>query len=82
MDRALKKTDDARVAFQNFALTYPEHPKAPDAWWNIGEMYSEGKKFADAASAFERIKVFQPKSKLAPQALLTASELLRACRRH
>ncbi len=74
-DRALKKDDDARIAFQNFAINYPEHPRAAEAWWNIGEIYSAAGKLADAASAFERIKVFQPKSSLAPKALLTSGNL-------
>ena len=74
-DRALKKDDEARIAFQNFAITYPEHPKAAEAWWNIGEIYNGAGKLADAASAFERIKVFQPKSSFAPKALLTAGNL-------
>ena len=37
----LKRYDEARVTFQNFALTYTEHPKAPEAWLNVGEAYAD-----------------------------------------
>jgi TolA-binding protein len=40
----------------------------------VGELFAEEKKFADAASAFERIKVFYPKSSYAAKGLLTAAE--------
>src|SRR3970040_2367150 len=35
----LGKHEDARVTFQSFALAFQEHPKAPEAWWNVGEAY-------------------------------------------
>ncbi len=79
--QALGKSDEARTTFQNFALTYSDNAKAPDAWWSVGELYAQRadstgdkKEYADAASSFERIKVFQPKSKIAPKALLMAAE--------
>ncbi|HEY6950859.1 MAG TPA: tetratricopeptide repeat protein, partial [Bacteroidota bacterium] len=31
----LKKFDDARYSFQNFALSYPDNLKAPQAWMNV-----------------------------------------------
>ena len=76
--RVLGRNDDARAAYQNFALTYPENPKAPDAWWAIGELYAKDKRFGDAASSFERIKVFHPKSRLAPLALSMAGRYFEA----
>jgi TolA-binding protein len=72
--RATHKLDDARSTFQNFALTFADNPKAPEAFWNVGELCAEEKKFADAASAFERIKVFYPKSSYAAKGLLAAAE--------
>ncbi len=74
----LGKHEDARITFQNFALAFPEHPKASDAWWNVGESYVALKNTREAALAFERVKAFHPKSKLAPSALLKASELFEA----
>lgn len=70
----LNKHDDARLTFQNFALAFPDHPKAPDAWWNVAEAYVAMKNSHEAALAFERVKTFHPKSKLAPAALAKASE--------
>ncbi|MDE3057566.1 MAG: tetratricopeptide repeat protein [Bacteroidota bacterium] len=79
--QALGKLDEARAAFQNFALAYSDNAKASDAWWSVGELYAQRadssgdkKDYANAASSFERIKVFQPKSKIAPKALLKAAE--------
>lgn len=79
--QALGRLDEARTAFQNFALTYSDNAKASDAWWSVGELYaqradSNGDKrdYANAASSFERIKIFQPKSRIAPKALLKAAE--------
>jgi TolA-binding protein len=70
----LGKFDDARLTFQNFALAFPEHPKAPDAWWNVADSYVSLKNIREAALAFERVKTFHPKSKIAPSALVKASE--------
>ncbi|MBI3003994.1 MAG: tetratricopeptide repeat protein [Ignavibacteriales bacterium] len=70
----LGKHEDARITFQNFALAFQEHPKAPDAWWNVGEAYVASGNLREAAMAFERVKTFHPKSKLAPSALSKAGE--------
>jgi TolA-binding protein len=70
----LAKFDDARLTFQNFALAFPEHPKAPEAWWNVADSYVSLKNLREAALAFERVKTFHPKSKIAPSALVKSSE--------
>ena len=70
----LGKFDDARLTFQNFALAFPDHPKAPEAWWNVADSYVSLKNLREAALAFERVKTFHPKSKLAPSALVKSSE--------
>ena len=70
----LGKFDDARLTFQNFALAFPDHPKAPEAWWNVADAYVSLKSPREAALAFERVKTFQPKSKLAPAALVKSSD--------
>ena len=70
----LLKFDDARLSFQNFALAFSDHPKAPEAWWNVAEAYIAMNNAREAGLAFERLKTFHPKSKIAPQALLKASE--------
>ena len=68
------KFDDARLTFQNFALAFPDHPRAPEAWWNVAETYVSLKNPREAALAYERVKTFNPKSKLAPGALVKSSE--------
>jgi TolA-binding protein len=68
------KFDDARLTFQNFALAFPDHPRAPEAWWNVAETYVALKNTREAALAFERVKTFHPRSKLAPGALVKSSE--------
>ncbi len=65
------------MTFQNFALSYPENPQAPDAWWKVAEAYAAMNNPLEAASAFERLKVFHPKSKRAPDALLKSAYYFR-----
>ncbi|MCU0411921.1 MAG: tetratricopeptide repeat protein, partial [Bacteroidetes bacterium] len=71
----LGRHDEARVTYQNFALTYPEHPRASEAWMNAAESFVAVKNEREAALAFERVKTFHPKSKNAPVALLRSAEL-------
>jgi TolA-binding protein len=70
----LGRFDDARFTFQNFALSYPDDPRAPQAWWNVADAYAVQKNYHEAAVAFDRIRVFHPKSKLASAGLVKASE--------
>jgi TolA-binding protein len=71
----LGRYEDARISFQNFALTYPEHPRAAEAWMSAAESFVYLKNDREAALAFERVKTFQPKSKFATAALLRSAEL-------
>ena len=68
----LGKHEDARMTFQNFAISYTDHPRAAEAWMNVAEEYVAMNNIHEAAMAFERVKTFQPKSTFAPQALLRA----------
>jgi TolA-binding protein len=70
----LKQFDDARMTFQTFALTYQDNPKAPDAWWKVAEAHASAGNLHEAALAYERVKVFHPKSKLAAEALVRSGE--------
>src|SRR5512143_1326936 len=70
----LKQFDDARLTFQTFALTYQDNPKAPEAWWNVAQAYGALGNPREAALAYERVKVFHPRSKLAPEALVRSGE--------
>ncbi len=69
----LRKFEDARLIFQDFALSRPTHPRAIEALWKVGECFAEMKKYNEAAYAFERVKLFFPKSQLAPKALIESS---------
>lgn len=69
----LKNFVEAKNVLQNMAITYSDHPKAPDAWWSVGEAFAGMKNYKEAASAYERLRTFHPKHPLAPQALLEAS---------
>lgn len=73
----LKHFDEARVTFQNFALSYVDHPRAAEAWVNVALAFSEVGNIREAASAYERVRVFQPKSPLVPDALTQAAVLYR-----
>jgi TolA-binding protein len=66
------KTADARATFQDFAIRYSDHVRAPEAWWKLGEAFAAERNWAEAASAYARLKTFHPKDKRAPQALLEA----------
>ena len=70
----LGKHDNACFTFQNFALTYSDNSKAPEAWMNAAEEYAAMKNEREAAMAFERVKTFHPKSKFAPIALSKAAD--------
>lgn len=73
----LRRYEEAQATFQNFALTYIDHPRAPEAWLNVGSIFLILGKKSEAASAYERIRTFQPKSSLVPDALVRAAELYR-----
>jgi TolA-binding protein len=71
----LKRYEDARFTFQNFALSYVDNPKAPEAWLKVGEAFSALHNDIEAAAAYERVKTFFPKSPLVPDALLISARL-------
>ncbi len=66
------KTADARATFQDFAIRYSDHPRAPEAWWKLGEAFASERNWSEAANAYARLKTFYPKDKRAAQALLEA----------
>jgi TolA-binding protein len=70
-----KHFDEARFTFQNFALTYVDNPKAPDAWIKVAESYVALHNDLEAASAYERVKTFYPKNPIVPEALMNAARL-------
>ena len=71
--RHLGQPDNARMTLQTFALTFPDHRRAPDAWWNIADIYAEQNRFSDAGLALERLFQFHPNHEILPTAMLKAS---------
>jgi TolA-binding protein len=71
--RVLGEPENARLTLQTFALTYPDHVRAPDAWWNIAETHAEAQRYADAGATLERLLQFHPEHPLVPRALYQAS---------
>ncbi len=71
--RHMGQPENARMTLQTFALTFPDHKRAPDAWWNIADIYAEQNRFTDAGLALERLFQFHPDHKIVPSALLQAS---------
>ncbi len=71
--RRIGQPENARMTLQTFALTFPDHKRAPDAWWNIADIYADQNRFADAGLALERLFQFHPNHEIVPDAMLKAS---------
>lgn len=71
--RRIGQPENARMTLQTFALTFPDHKRAPDAWWNIADIYADQSRFADAGLALERLFQFHPNHEIIPNALFKAS---------
>jgi TolA-binding protein len=71
--RAMGEPENSRLTLQTFALTYPDHPRAPDAWWNIAETHADAGRYADAGATLERLLQFHPEHSIIPRALYQAS---------
>jgi len=71
--RNLGQYENARMTLQTFALTFPDHRRAPDAWWNVADIYAEQERYTDAGLALERLFQFHPDHAIVPRAKLKAS---------
>lgn len=65
----------ARAGFEEFLRTSPEHRLAPDAQYNIGQSYEQGRDPANAITAYARVVELYPTSPRAPAALLRIGRL-------
>lgn len=65
----------ARVIFEQIVSDFPEHPRAADAQFYIGETYYQEKDFAAAYSELERVAERYPTSPRAPGALFRAGAI-------
>jgi tol-pal system protein YbgF len=65
----------ARTGFEEFLRANPEHRLAPDAQYNIGQSYEQGREPASAITAYARVVELYPTSGRAPAALLRMGRL-------
>lgn len=71
--RQLGQEENARMTLQTFALTFPDHTRAPDAWVQVAAIYADQERFPDAGLALERLFQFHPDHEIVPDALFKAS---------
>ena len=65
----------ARAGFEEFLRTAPQHRLAPEAQYNIGQSYEQGRDPAGAITAYGRVVELYPTSARAPAALLRIGRL-------
>jgi tol-pal system protein YbgF len=65
----------ARAGFEEFLRTSPQHRLAPEAQYNIGQSYEQGRDPANAITAYARVVELYPTSARAPAALLRIGRL-------
>jgi tol-pal system protein YbgF len=65
----------ARAGFEEFLRTAPQHRLAPEAQYNIGQSYEQGRDAAGAVTAYGRVVELYPTSSRAPAALLRIGRL-------
>ncbi len=81
--QAFNRRDYAGAAdqFRSFLATFPEHILAGNAQYWIGECFYTQKRFADAATEFDKVERLYPKHRKVPDALLKKGLSLRELRR-
>lgn len=67
--------DIAVEQFQEFLKLYPDSPKAPFAWFRIGEVYRTQKKAAIAEVAYQKVIELTPQGEIGELALYRLSGL-------
>lgn len=65
----------ARSGFEELLRSNPQHRLAPDAQYNIGQSYEQGREPANAITAYARVVELYPTSPRAPAALLRMGRL-------
>jgi len=65
----------ARSGFEEFLRTSPQHRLAPEAQYNIGQSYEQGRDPESAITAYARVVELYPTSGRAPAALLRIGRL-------
>ena len=65
----------ARLSFEQFLATYPQHERAPDEQFGLAETYALEDELEDAVTQFLRVAEAYPSSARAPEALLRAGQI-------
>lgn len=65
----------AAIAYEEFISEHPDDPRAPDAYWYLGDLRSQQDRPEDALEAFLQIQQLFPTSPRVPQALYRAALL-------
>jgi tol-pal system protein YbgF len=65
----------ARAGFEEFLRVNPQHRLAPEAQFNIGQSYEQGRDAENALTAYARVVELYPTSGRAPAALLRMGRL-------
>jgi cellulose synthase operon protein C len=71
---AARRWDLAVEQFTAFANDYPDHERAVEANFYLGETYIQLGRFADARAEFQKVLESQPKGRFARQALFRSGE--------
>lgn len=75
---AAGKTVVATELYAEFVRKWPGDPRAPKAWFRIGEIAYGEKRFVDAMTAYGHVAEHFPKSDKAPDGLLRTAESMTA----
>jgi len=65
----------ARTGFSQFLNMAPNHPRAPEAWFYMGDIHEQEEELDDAVAAFLRVHELFPGSDQVPMALYRAGSL-------
>lgn len=65
----------ARLAFEQLVAEYPDHPRAPDAQFQIGESFYRDRSYDEAYEALERVAEQWEDAPRAPAALFRAGAI-------
>ena len=72
---ALGRIDAAVDAYRALAEALPDHPRAPEALWEVAELLERAERFADAADVFADMAERYPNDEGAPDARFRAGLL-------
>ena len=68
--------DMAAASFQDYVTRYATNPRAPEAYYNLGELYYLREAYRDATAAYAAALKSRPKTTWAPDAMVRLAESL------